>query len=388
MNPQELRSIAEQRCAKVPHPIEPVKSPQEVLHELQVHEIELEMQNDALRQAQVALEHSRERYIDLYEFAPVGYLTLTRTGLVTEANLAAATMMCVERGALIDRRFVNFVTDADSDRWHREFFRAFKSDGEVHFNVALKRQDNLPFQVHVSCRSVNLAEQSASMRVVLTDINVLKRAEEEKLRENAARLTTIFNGAPDGILIFDLETGQLVDGNPSACTMLGYERDDLLHLNVAALHATAEMSKVLDAANALPPGRTTTELEISVRRKDGISFPAAISVSRLEINGRNCVMGFGRDISERKRAEAALRESEWTLRTALEYSPNAIFILGADSKCCFVNIAAQNLLGYRQDELLQKADTAMYQAKAAGGNRAYFFKPELQASIERRRTAE
>jgi PAS domain-containing protein len=67
------------------------------LHELQVHQIELEMQNEELRRAQLTTEESRDRYADLYEFAPIGYFTLTRTGMVFEVNLTGAEMLGVER---------------------------------------------------------------------------------------------------------------------------------------------------------------------------------------------------------------------------------------------------------------------------------------------------
>jgi len=143
-----------------------------------------------------------------------------------------------------------------------------------------------------------------TQKVVPMDIHVDRRAKEEKLREGAIRLNPIFNGAPDGILIFDVESGQLMDGNPKACAMLGYERDDLLHMNVAALHVAAEIPRVLGAFGALPSGSTNRELDLSMRRKDGSTFQAAVSLSRLKINGRTCVMSFFRDMTQRLQAQA------------------------------------------------------------------------------------
>ena len=94
--PGSLRTEAEAQVTRKPVTlVQPQPGEEllhELLHELRVHQIELEMQNDELRRLQIALEESRDRYADLYEFAPVGYLTLDREGIITEANLTAATL--------------------------------------------------------------------------------------------------------------------------------------------------------------------------------------------------------------------------------------------------------------------------------------------------------
>ena len=81
----------------------------ELIHELRVHQIELEMQNDELRRSQVQLDESRMRYADLYDFAPVGYLTFDRTGLILEANLTAAKQLGTERTRILEAPFFLYV---------------------------------------------------------------------------------------------------------------------------------------------------------------------------------------------------------------------------------------------------------------------------------------
>ena len=96
-------------------------SPEEVrnlVHELRTHEIELELQNEELRMAQVDLAESRDRYSNLYEFAPVGYVTVSEKGLIVEANLTVAVMLGVERRLLLKKPFSKFIVSEDQDIYH------------------------------------------------------------------------------------------------------------------------------------------------------------------------------------------------------------------------------------------------------------------------------
>ena len=97
------------------------------------------MQNRQLRQTQSALEEARDRYIDLYEFAPVGYLTLTDDGMISEINLTATRLLGGERSHLRQRRFSSFVADTDLDRWVRLFLRMKTRGGNVSEELALKQ---------------------------------------------------------------------------------------------------------------------------------------------------------------------------------------------------------------------------------------------------------
>ncbi len=120
LNPNTLRTEAEAQLAHAPATDSMGRTAEELLHELQVHQIELEMQNDELRRAHAALEESRDRYMDLYDFAPVGYLLLTSDGLIIEINLTATKLLRENRRKLLNRhrRFAAFVVPADADRWY------------------------------------------------------------------------------------------------------------------------------------------------------------------------------------------------------------------------------------------------------------------------------
>ena len=102
---KKLRNRAEKSLRKRSADLgkSPVEDARKLIHELRVHQIELEMQNEELRKAQVELAESRDRYFDLYDFAPVGYFTLDEKGLILEVNLAGADLLGSERASLIEK---------------------------------------------------------------------------------------------------------------------------------------------------------------------------------------------------------------------------------------------------------------------------------------------
>ncbi len=125
------RMKAEAQLARVPFTEVSTRSAEELLHELRVCQIELEMQNENLRQCQIALDESRDHYNDFYDFAPVGYLTLTNSGLVSEINLTGAALLGVDRKQLLQQRLARFVAPEDSDRWNQHFMAALKPDKKL-----------------------------------------------------------------------------------------------------------------------------------------------------------------------------------------------------------------------------------------------------------------
>ncbi len=182
MSPNEpkppLRAVAEAELSRAAKDASSAPPGSDLLHELQVHQLELEMQNEALRQSQGALETARDRYLDLYEFAPVGYLTLTPNGQIAEANLAAAALFGRDRKMLVGARFDLAVQPADRARWQRAFAAAKADAARVTCEVALEGQDPAPgIDVHVDMLRAAAEYGQTSLRVTLTDISERKRAE-------------------------------------------------------------------------------------------------------------------------------------------------------------------------------------------------------------------
>jgi PAS domain-containing protein len=142
-----LRGDAEAQLARSPKSSPRLKeqSAEELIHELQVHQIELETQAEELRRAHLELEESRDKYLDLYEFAPVGYLTLTDKALITEANLACATLLDIERNKLVRARFNKFIVEKDTYEWHRYFVNVLNQGEKLTCTLTLVRSDGSTF---------------------------------------------------------------------------------------------------------------------------------------------------------------------------------------------------------------------------------------------------
>ncbi|MEI7682311.1 MAG: PAS domain-containing protein, partial [Betaproteobacteria bacterium] len=174
---QKLRALAE---SAIPFTAAPTARPvEELLHELQVHQIELEIQNEALRHAQTALEESRDRYVDLYEFAPVGYLTLTADGLIANINLTGIKLLKQERGDVLQRRFAAWIVPEDLARWNQVFLNAKQLAGTGRVELALQCGDGTVLQAQLDCERRKVGAGETAIRIALTDITERKQAETQ-----------------------------------------------------------------------------------------------------------------------------------------------------------------------------------------------------------------
>ena len=144
-----------------------------LLHELRVHQIELEIQNDELRRAQADLEVSRGRYLDLYELAPVGYLSLNENGLIVEANLTIASLLGVERRSLINRPLSAFVVTEDGDLFHKFLHRRMEEGdaGSYSCELRIKSKNGEPLWVQLEATRAQDGQGDAVIRVAVSDIS-------------------------------------------------------------------------------------------------------------------------------------------------------------------------------------------------------------------------
>jgi len=175
-----LRVSAEEQLARVPKRSAGLKgqTAEELIYELQVHQIELETQAEELRRAQLALEKSRDSYLDLYEFAPIGYLTLSDKALVTEVNLTGTTLLGVERSTLVKARFSKFVAENDIDQWHRYFVNVLNLGEKQVCTLRLKRWDGSLFPARLESNRIIGSSGAITVRAAISDISDIQQAED------------------------------------------------------------------------------------------------------------------------------------------------------------------------------------------------------------------
>lgn len=177
----------------------PPPSAEELLHQLQVHQIELEQQNEALRAIQLELEHARDQFADFYEASPVGYLTITERGLIADINLTGVAMLGVERVRLLQQPFARYVTPENTDRWHLHHVSALNQGDKQSCDLALmpQREDGSPLNVRLDSLILVKDGQAPVVRTVLTDISDLVQIElalvaSREKAEAANRAKSIF----------------------------------------------------------------------------------------------------------------------------------------------------------------------------------------------------
>jgi PAS domain S-box-containing protein len=186
---QSLRQRAEEVLQRQPEELRemPPEDIQHLIHELEVHQVELEIQNEELRRIQRELELSRDRYSDLYDFAPVGYFTVSVKGLILEANLTAATMLGVERGRLIKQPLSRFILREDQNNYYLHRNKLFETQQPQVWEMRMVRGDDSQFWARIEGVVARDSEGQPVCRATMGDITERKRAEEE-LKQTVAEL--------------------------------------------------------------------------------------------------------------------------------------------------------------------------------------------------------
>lgn len=332
-----------------------------LLQDLRIHQIELEMQNEELRRTQQMLLASQARYFELYDLAPVGYLTLDERSVIQEANLTAATLLGTTRQGLKNARFTQFVVNADQDDYYRHRQQLFDHGEPQQFEVRLLRADDSFFWARVHALPVPCEGDGAALcRLTLSDISEAKR-HEAAMRLSARTVAA----ANDAILTTD---------NDAAFTITSWNAGAEKIYGWTAAEAIGRSSQIFQ--NEYPDGNREEILktilangqfagEVIQSRKDGsrIAIDARLIATRNQdhaITGWICV---NRDITERKRNELALQHSEARFRRQFESTPIPTFVWSVEDEQIVLidaNTAADTLTNNTARQFLGMSAAELY----------------------------
>ena len=231
---------------------------QRLVHELQVHQVELELQNEELRQARDLMEAEMDKYSDLYDFAPIGYLTLDREGFICEANLACAGLLGLERSRLVKRRLGLFVAATDLAAYNNFLQQIFASKARESCELSLLPEGKPPVAVRIEAA---VAASGQECRAVVRDITERKRAEADRLILSKLESTEIlaggiahdFNNLLTSILL-NLDLAQTLVGG------VGESAHCLEQARKAALMARGLTQQLITFAEGGAPVRKPTSL--------------------------------------------------------------------------------------------------------------------------------
>ena len=218
--PLQSRAPAAARLAQSPASEVSARSDTELLCELQLRQLELEKQNEILHKTRSVVAESRDKYVELYDFAPVGYATITDNGLIDEINLAGAALLGAERNKILQHRFSSFVMPDYADRYRTHFFGVLKTAEKLTCELALLRVDGSHVHVRLDSLQVIKDGQTRALRVALIDISEHKQI-EAALKESEERWGFAIEGAGDGSWDWNVQTGATFY-SPRYKEMFGY----------------------------------------------------------------------------------------------------------------------------------------------------------------------
>jgi PAS domain S-box-containing protein len=413
-----LRTAAEAQLAAMPA-IAPERPVAEPLHELQVHQIELEMQNETLRKTQHDLEESRDRYLDLYEFAPVGYLTLSAEGVIEDINLTGVKLLGRERNALVHHRFAACVAPADRDAWLRQFLSVKLRAAPLSVELALQRGDGSVFQAQLvyapqkvgsdeatalqggraqdalmkplrsraveqstlssPLRILAVADGGTTLRFALTDISA-RRLADEALRESERFLQNTIDGLSAHIAVLD-EHGEIILTNKAYRNFGAQNGIEPRTVSEGANYlAVCDTASGEHSAEAAPIAQGIREVLAGKRRFFALEYPChspdekrwfSAHVTLFADEGPRRVIVAQENITERKQLEQALAIRESQLRATLEVNPSvAVQWYDEEARVIYWNPASTLLFGWRAEEALGKTlDQLIYTDEEAANFR-------------------
>lgn len=356
----------------------PTDEVSKLLRELRVRQIELEIQNEELRQAQIQLAHSRDSYSDLYEWAPVGYLTLDTQGLICQANLTAAKMLGVETPSLIGRKFSDFVGEESQDAWHLHRRAIFAEPQPSACELRMAADNDKPTFYRLQSSAFRDEQGNFTRcRTALTDVTDRRLAFDalsqlnihlgESLSDTSYQLDRSIRHLRlmleavahlgEGVVITadDVEwpDPEIIFVNEAMCRIAGYAAHELIGKSPRIFQGPATHGVPQGQASQSPLAGECLTLECVNYRKDGTTYDAEILITPLlDAHGkRTNFVSIHRDITQRKRVAEELRREHEFNSCIVNRGQMATLVLDTAGRIVQFNPYLEKITGWRFEEV-------------------------------------
>jgi PAS domain S-box-containing protein len=322
-----------------------------LIQELEVHRIELEMQNDELRKARETAVSATDKFTTLYDFAPVGYFTINRDGTLFELNFAGANMIGVERSVLEDKNFGLFVT-SDTRTTFKDFLQQiFITNTKQTCEVRLIKKE----KPSIFVRLVGIVSDDKNQCLVAGNDISQEILTKQNLQASEVRYRRLFESAKDGILIIDAESGEIVDVNPYLINKIGYSYEELLGKELWEIGIFRNIAASKEAFIELQNKKYIRFEDMPLETKNGKQINVEFVSNVYLVDDKKVIQCNIRDITERKLVEGDLVKSEARLRELNASKDKFFSIISHDLKSPF-----NSILGY-SDILLEQIREKNYE---------------------------
>lgn len=329
-----------------------------LIHELEVHQIELELQKEELLHAKQQAELAAEKYTELYDYSPSGYLTLSKDGTILELNLTGAKMLHKERINLINSQFGFFISNDTRSVFYTFLESIFNSETRQSCEVTLSHNSNLHLFVYLSGV---ITENKERCIITIIDISQLKKIQSE-LHESEEKYRLIAENTSDGILVFGADS-MIKYASPSYLKLFDKIEDEILKLSpndIYLLIHPDDRDAVFDNIyKAIESKKQSLVYNYRIIDKKG-SYIWREDTAAFKYDGFGNYNGtyiVCRDITKRKQDELQIKESEKRYRSLINNLDAGIIVHSADGCVLINNAKASELLGLSEDQLKGKMMT-------------------------------
>ncbi|HLA28746.1 MAG TPA: PAS domain-containing protein [Syntrophales bacterium] len=276
-------------------------------------QIELEMQNKELRRTHAELEVSQARYFDLYDLAPVGYITLSKQGLITEASLRAATLLGVVRDDLVQQTLTRFILPEDQDIYYHQQKRLLETGASQACELRMVKKEGKAFWANLTADPVEDAKGAPVYRIVIRDITERKNAGEE-LTASKDFIEAVLDNLMDSLIVMDPVNHSILRANKTFLDLYGLDKDTVIGKHCYELTHNRSTpctppDDICPLTETLKTGKPTTGQHIHYNR-DGSKLYVEVSTIPIISKGGeiNLIIHLSKDITERMQAQQLLQQ--------------------------------------------------------------------------------